>query len=476
MSRRFTRLAFAACASVLAAACTTVSPSGPANFARVWVSSADGTKKLAPTEPIAAAADMAGNEARIVVDPAARHQSMVGFGAGMTDASAYLFMEKLDPAQRKALFADLFGPDGIGIDFVRVPVGASDFSPTHYSLDDMPKGAVDPGLAHFSMAGADKWQNAALVEAKKANPSLELMASPWSAPGWMKTTDSLIKGHLKPEHYQAFANYFSRYLSEMDKRGLEVDWLSIQNEPHFEPENYPGMRVDPAERAAIIGKHLGPLLAERGQETKILDWDHNWDQPESPLAVLADPVANRYVSGVAWHCYGGDVSAMDKVRTAYPDKDVFFTECSGGEWAPKWGETLGWMTDNLVIAASRYGSRGTLLWNLALDEKYGPHNGGCGDCRGVVTIDSRTGAITRNVEYYVLGHAGRFVRAGARRVDSNAVDGIPNVAFVNPDGSRVVLLHNATDHERVANLVEGSRSFALTLAAGDVATVVWPAS
>ncbi len=464
----------AAMGALALSACATLPVSNGVQTANVWLSSADGGRKLAPLGPLAPVSPDAASGTKITLDTSKQYQEMVGFGAGMTDASAYLFMEKLAPEARRQLFAELFGESGIAINFVRVPVGASDFSPTHYSLDDMPKGERDPALDHFSMAGADKWQNAALKAAKEANPGMKLMASPWSAPGWMKTTDSLIKGRLNPGDYGVFAEYFSRYLSEMDQRGLPVEWLTIQNEPHFEPENYPGMRVEPNERAEIIGKHLGPLLKARGQNTRILDWDHNWDQPESPLAVLADPVANRFVDGVAWHCYGGEVEAMEQVRSTYPDKDVFFTECSGGNWAPEWGGTLGWMTDKLVISATRYGSRGTLLWNLALDENYGPHLGGCGDCRGVVTIDSKTGAVTRNVEYYVIGHVSKFVRPGARRIESNAVDGVPNVAFVNPDGSRVVLLHNASDATRDLVLADTGSAFALTLSAGDVATVVWP--
>lgn len=398
---------------------------------------------------------------------------MVGFGAAMTDASAILIEQALPRAKRHALLQDLFGPDGLAIDFVRVPIGASDFSPEHYSLDDMPGGQSDPRLEHFTMAGPDRAQVPALQAARKINPRLAIVASPWSAPGWMKTTDSLMKGHLKPEYYDAFARYLGRYVDEMAARGLPVEWLTIQNEPDFEPEDYPGMKVTASERAAIIGGYLGPLLAQRSRPVKILDWDHNWDKPENPLAVLRDKTANRYVSGVAWHCYAGEVAAMEQVRAAYPDKDVFFTECSGGEWAPDWGSTLAWMTDNLVIAPSRSGSRGTLLWNLALDRAYGPHKGGCGDCRGVVTIDRATGEVTRNLEYYVLGHVSRFVRQGAARIGSNAPGGLPNVAFRNPDGSLVLLAHNSAAKPKQIRVHFPTGSFEAELPAGEIATFTW---
>ena len=233
------------------------------------------------------------------------------------------------------------------------------------------------------------------------------------------------------------------------------------------------MKMSPAERAAVIGGHLGPLLQKHGIKTEILDWDHNWDKPEQPLGVLADPVARRYVKGVAWHCYAGDVDAQEKVRAAHPDKDVWFTECSGGQWAPKFGETLGWMVSKLVIGSSNTGSRGSLVWNLALDPANGPHNGGCGDCRGVVTIDPKTGAITRNVEYYALGHASRFVRTGARRIAVTAGGGVEATGFANPDGS-VALILLRTDKATADPQVDlGGKRYRIAMPVGSVATVVW---
>ncbi|MBS0481622.1 MAG: glycosyl hydrolase [Proteobacteria bacterium] len=440
-----------------------------------WASSADGTRKLAPLSPIPLVAASPASGTVVTVDPARRQQAMVGFGAAMTDASAML-IQGLPAAQRQALLADLFGREGLGIAFVRVPIGASDFSAEHYSLDDMPTGQADPDLRHFTMAQPLRHQIPMLRAARAANPDLVLMASPWSAPGWMKDSGSLIKGRLKPESYDAFARYFDRYLDAMAAQGLPIRYLTVQNEPHFEPADYPGMRFDPEERARFLKQALGPLLTRRRQPVGVLDWDHNWDRPQDPLAVLADQDAARYVSGVAWHCYAGDPAVMEQVRAAHPEKDVFFTECSGGQWSPNWGEVLGWMTDNLIIAPSRAGSRGTLLWNLALDENHGPHKGGCGDCRGVVTIDSRTVAITRNVEYYVLGQVSRFVRPGARRVASDGGDGgdgdLRHVAFVNPDGRTVLLIHNAAA-ARDVTVRDGTRQFTASLPAGEVATFVW---
>jgi glucosylceramidase len=193
-----------------------------------------------------------------------------------------------------------------------------------------------------------------------------------------------------------------------------------------------------------------------------------------PLGVLADPLARRYVSGIAWHCYAGDVAAQSKVRDAYPDKPVYFTECSGGEWAPKFDETLAWMVRNLIIGTTRNWARGALLWNLALDPAHGPHLGGCGDCRGVVTIDPATSSVTRNVEYYALAHASRFVLPGARRIGSDTgVDGVESVAFRDRGGVTVILL-NGGKAGRAVTLNFAARSYPLSLPAGAVATVVIP--
>ncbi len=459
-------------ALVVLSSCATSRPEFAASKVAVWSSSADGSRKLTRLtdlviEPVADGADV------VDVDPAQRYQSIVGFGAGMTDASAEVLLGIKDIAAREALLAELFAQDQLNLSFLRLPIGASDFSREHYSLADQATG--QSGLQSFSMAKAAP-QIAATQAARKYNSGLLLMASPWSAPAWMKSNNSLITGKLDPAHYADFAAYFDRYLREMRKVGLPVRYVSVQNEPHFEPTNYPGMRVDPASRAAFIGGYLGPLLARNHPDTAILDWDHNWDEAHSPLTVLSDPEARRYVAGVAWHCYAGNVAAQSQVRDAHPDKDVFFTECSGGRWAPKWGETLGWMTENLIIGSSRNWSRATLMWNLTLDENDGPHNGGCGNCRSVVTVDSRSGAITRNVEYYVLGHAARFVRRGAFRIASNQTGSIPNVAFSNPDGSLAMIAFNKSAQPAELRVRQGATGFNLTLPPGEVVTLVWPKS
>jgi glucosylceramidase len=466
------RMAAALVSLALTAGCATMPAPAPAT-AEVWLTTADETLKLAPQPALAPAGAATGDEA-VALDSTKRFQRMQGWGAAMTDASAELF-SKLPEDKRRAIMAELFGREngGLGFSFTRLTVGASDFSPTHYSYDDPPGNEPDPELRHFSIEPARRYVLPRTREALTINPQLMVMISPWSAPAWMKTSKSLIKGQLEPRYYDAFARYIARTVEEFGREGVPVSMLTIQNEPDFEPDNYPGMRINSPERAIVIGRHVGPVLRSRGLKTQILDYDHNWDNPEMPWIVLSDPLARKYISGVAWHCYEGDVPAQSQVRDAFPDKEVWFTECSGGNWAPKFGETLGWMTEKLIIGSSNHWSRGTLMWNLALDPAHGPHKGGCGDCRGVVTIDPATGAITRNVEYYALGHASRFVLPGAYRIAaSNRVEGVESTAFLNPDGSRVAIIYRKSG-DGPANLSIDGKRYSVPLALGSVATVRW---
>ena len=440
----------------------------------VWETTTDKTKLLAPQANVAFKKGQSQGTV-IHVDPSQTFQTVTGFGAAMTDASAYLIEHKLTQPQRDALMQELFGPaPGLNLSFTRLTIGASDFSQVDYSYDDMPKGQTDEELDHFSIEPAKTDVIPAVKQALALNPKLTVMASPWSAPGWMKTSDSLVTGSLKPDAYPAFAAYLSRYVSAMKAEGVPISLITLQNEPGFEPDSYPGMRVEPESRAAFIGGFLGPKLAADNPATHILDYDHNWDLPDSPLTVLGDAKANPYVSGVAWHCYGGDVAAQGPVHDKYPTKDAYFTECSGGEWAADFGDSFDWFVKNLIIGSTRNWSKGVLLWNLALDENHGPHLGGCSDCRGVVTIDSKTGAVTRNLEYYALAHASRFVHSGAVRIASDSgTDGIDSVAFRNPDGQVVVIVLNDNKQPATFSLAAGGKSLSYSLPAGAVATFVW---
>ena len=466
-------VAGAVSATLLLAACATA-PRSETTTGRVWMTSGDRSRLLSEQPPLAFKVAEDSGRPVLSIDPEERYQEMVGFGASVTDASAWLMQTRMSPPERDKLIRELFGRenDGLGFSFTRVTVGASDFSLDHYSLADTP----DPTLAGFSTGRMQEYVFPTVRQALAVNPDLKVMASPWSAPGWMKTTGSMIQGQLKPEHYTTYADYWLRYIRSAAEQGVPTDYLSIQNEPDFEPDSYPGMRWGPEGRAEFIGRHLGPALVEADIDAKILDWDHNWDKPEQPLGVLADPVARTHVAGIAWHCYAGEVGAQSAVREAHPDKDVFFTECSGGNWVAAFDESFVWTMKTLIIGSTDHWARGVLMWNLALDENHGPHAGGCGDCRGVVTIDSETGTVERNQEYYAFGHASRFVRPGARRIKSIEPENMQGVAFINPDGERVLIVLNENADAVTFDIRDGNRLAISELPGRTAATYTWRSS
>jgi len=440
-----------------------------------WVTDLNTAQRLTPqpAQSWQSGAGPAGST--VVVDPTRRYQTMTGFGASMTDTSAWVLTNKLSEAARLKTMNALFSPDqGIGLSMLRQPMGASDFAVNgSYSYDDMPAGKTDPNLSSFSIAHDQAYIIPRLREALQINPSLTMMANPWSAPGWMKTSDSMITGSLKPEFYDAYAKYFVKFLKGYRAAGLPTNYVSVQNEPLYEPWDYPGMSVPAKTSAEFIGKYLGPALAKGGLSTQILAYDHNWDVPSYPEVIYHDPVAARYVPGTAWHCYGGNVSAQTLSHNDYPHAQAFMTECSGGTWQ---GDTAAAFEQSmaLTIGVPRNWGQSVVMWNLALDQRNGPTNGGCQTCRGVVTVND-DGTVTKEVEYYALGHASKFLRPGAVRVASSLPAGAPvsNVAFENRDGSEVLVAYNGTGAQQHFSVQLGNRHVTETLAAGAAATYRW---
>lgn len=409
----------------------------------------------------------------IVIDPTRRYQTMVGFGASMTDSSAYV-LSRLPAGTRTSIMTELFSTrDGIGLSLLRQPMGASDFAVRKaYSYDDQPAGQTDRDLSDFSIAHDRAYILPRLREAYAINPKISFMASPWSAPGWMKDTDSLITGSLLPQHHKAYAQYFVELIEAYANAGIPTDYVSMQNEPLYQSEDYPGMEVMPPQAATFLGRHLGPALDQAGLgEVTILGYDHNWDVSDYPEYLYSDRRAARYVPGTAWHCYAGEVPAQSVSHNNYPHAQSFLTECSGGEWQGNQNEAFD-LTMDAVIKVPRHWGQSVILWNLALDQRNGPFIGGCDTCRGVVTVDTATNTVTKNLEYWALGHASRFVGPEAVRIGSSQPAGSPvsNVAYRNRDGSLVVVAHNQGHQTRTFGLSVGDRQVTATLAAGAAAT------
>lgn len=464
--------------------------------ARVWVTTPDRAELLHERPPVTFGTTPSA-QPTIVVDPDRTYQTVDGFGASITDSSAAV-LTGLSPAARADTMRRLFDPvRGIGVSFLRQPVGSSDFtaSARHYTFDDVPAGQTDFSLRHFSIAHDEAKILPLLREAKRLNPALTVMATPWSPPAWMKTTDSLVGGRLEddPAVYDAYARYLVRFVTAYTAAGVPIDFLSVQNEPQNRtPNAYPGTDMPVAQQSKVI-EALGPMLRHASPRTKILAYDHNWathpndgdQETDYPYEILRDR-ASRWVAGTAYHCYFGDPSAQTALHDAFPDKGIWFTECSGshGPTDPPekvFRDTLTWHARNIVLGTTRNWARSAVNWNIALDSTGGPHNGGCGTCTGLVTVQP-DGSVTTDAEYYTIGHLSKFVRPGARRIASTSFGTtgwngqIMDAAFRNPDGSTALVVHNENDDPRSFAVDVGDRTFEYTLPGGALATFTWPRS
>jgi glucosylceramidase len=415
----------------------------------------------------------------ITVNDATKYQQMDGFGASLTDSAAWVVSNKLTPTQQSAMWQSLFSPTaGIGISFLRQPMGATDFSVNgNYSYDDVPAGQTDPNLTKFSIAHDMAYTIPLLKQALTVYPAIKVVAVPWSPPAWMKTTATMNGGNMNTAYFPNLAQYFVKFVQAYQQQGVPTYAVLPQNEPLNSNAGYPTEYLAATDEAAFIGRNLGPALNAAGlSNVKILGYDHNWNQPSYPQKLLANSSAAKYLAGSAFHCYAGDVSAQSTVESAYPAKGIWFTECSGTVGS-KFAGDLAWNAENLLIGATRNWARSVSLWNLALDQNSGPKNGGCSNCRGVVTIDSSSSpaTITNNVEYYVLGHLAKFVVPGAYRIDSNSFGhgNIEDVAFQNPDGSIVLLVLNSGSSNGSFTVNWKSQIFNYTLPGGAVATFQW---
>jgi glucosylceramidase len=409
----------------------------------------------------------------IEVDDKQKYQTMDGFGFALTGGSAQLIM-RMDPASRKALLTDLFGTTGksIGVSYLRISIGSSDMNDHAFTYDDLQPGETDPSLKKFDFGPDKTTVIPALKEILAINPRILILGSPWSAPAWMKTNGDLKGGNLKPEYYDVYAQYFVKFIMGMKAAGIRIDAVTPQNEP-LNPKNTPSMVVEAADEATFIRKSLGPAFRKAGLRTKIITYDHNCDRPDYPITILDDSEARQYVKGSGFHLYEGEITAMTKVHDAYPQKDLYFTEQMVVDEPGDKRLHIASPVERLIVGAPRNWSRNVLLWNLAADSSFGPHtdNGGCPVCEGAITIDGNK--VTRNLAYYTVAHAAKFVPPGSVRIQSSVVDQLPNVAFETPAGKHVVIVANSSDTTQTFQIRVHGESVAATLNGGAVATYVW---
>lgn len=441
--------------------------------ASLWLTTTDRASLLSPQSPAIRFEKPVAGLSVIEVNPKQKFQSMDGFGFALTGGSAQLIM-RMDAPQRTALLRELFGTGegDIGVSYLRVSIGSSDMNDHAFTYEDLPAGQTDVDLKKFSLGPDSESVVPVLKQILAINSSIKILGSPWSAPAWMKSNDDLKGGNLLPQYYGVYARYFVKYIEQMKANGIRIDAITPQNEP-LNPKNTPSMVMQAADEARFISEDLGPAFHGAGIKTKIIVYDHNCDRPDYPLTILADPAARKYVDGSGFHLYGGEITALTKVHDAYPKKNLYFTEQMVVDHPGDPTLHIASPVARLIVGAPRNWSRNVLLWNLAADPQFGPHtnNGGCPVCEGAITLDGNK--VTRNVAYYVVAQASKFVRPGSVRIASTEVDGLANVAFLTPGGKKVLIVANTGSAPVKFEIAYGHKGLVSTLGAGAVGTYVW---
>ena len=450
-----------------------VTPNPPVtNEIDFWLTKPDESVKLQKQSTILAFGTTVNQYANIEVDENAVFQTVDGFGYTLTGGSAEV-INSLNASTKAALLQELFGSaDGsIGISYLRLSIGASDLNASPFTYDDMPAGQTDINLSNFSLAPDMTGVIALLKEILAINPNIKILACPWSAPVWMKDNNNFVGGSLQTQYYSVYAQYFVKYVQQMKAQGITIDAITPQNEP-LHGGNNPSMVMQAAQQASFIKSYLGPAFLAANLPVKIIIYDHNCDNTDYPVSILNDAAAKAFINGAAFHLYAGDISALSAVHAAHSDKAVYFTE----QYTPSNGSFSGdlkWHLKNVVIGSMRNWSRNALEWNLASNGAFQPHTpGGCTVCKGALTVETNSSFI-RNVGYYIIAHAAKFVAPNSTRIGSNIAGNLNNVAFKTPDGKKVLIVENDGGASEIFNIKYNGKWAVVSLDAGAVGTFVW---
>lgn len=390
----------------------------------------------------------------ILVNPDTEYQEMEGFGFALTGGSA-THLSGMTASARSAILRELFSKDdgAIAMSYIRVTIGASDLDPQPFSYNDLPAGQTDPNLEQFSIDPDRERVIPILKEILAINPDIKIMASPWSAPAWMKSNKSTVGGELLDSFYSSYANYFVKYIQAMAAEGITIHSITVQNEP-LHGGNNPSMEMSAAQQNRFIKNNLGPAFQQNNIETEIVLYDHNADRTDYPISILDDSTTKPFVAGSAFHLYGGSINDLMKVKAAHPDKKLYFTE--------QWYSSVGDFGNDMIYHSEVIFTGGALNWcgviiewNLSSNSDFTPHTpGGCTMCKGAISINGDN--VERNAGYYAVGHYSAFVEPGAKRVQLTEIPNFGEVAFKNPDGSIVVVLTNIQNTDRTINMtIEG---------------------
>lgn len=463
------------------------------DFVRVYVTTANKYRTMAlDSVLLEKTGELSGTQLNIInLNPDTKYQQIDGFGAAMTGSSCYNLL-KMTPENRAAILKETFDPvNGYGYSYIRISIGASDFSLDEYTYCDT------PGIENFAMHEYDKRDLFPILkEILAINPNLKIMASPWTPPKWMKVNnltdlkpyDSWTSGQLNPKYYQDYAEYFVKYIQAMKSEGFNIDAITIQNEP-LNRGNSVSLFMTWQEQRDFIKQALGPAFVENNIKTKIVVYDHNYnydshkeeakDQIQYPLKIYADADAAQFIDGAAYHAYGGDKSELIRIHNAQPDKNLYFTEMSIGLWGDgyEFGSSFMWDMKELAIGTVNNFCKAVIVWNYMLDDKHGPDRpGGCNICLGAIDINSKNyTSMTKNSHYYAMAHMSKVVKPGAYRIESsgNLAGGIYFSAFENPDSTYSCVILNESDSSQNITIMLGEINYSYTLLPKSAASCIW---
>lgn len=433
-----------------------------------WITSGDQTKLLQQQSTVSFGTNSGSNPSTVTINAGTTYQTMDGFGYTLTEGSCEV-ISGMAATQQNQLLNDLYNPvTGLNANVVRISIGASDLSSSSYSYNET---SGDVNMNNFSLNGPDlTYLVPILKKILLINPNIKILATPWSAPRWMKTNNSWVGGSLQTQYYAAYARYFVKYFGAMQAQGISIWGITPQNEPE-NPNNEPSMLMNSTEQKNFINQQLGPQMATAGYGgIKIIAFDHNCDNTAYPIDVLNN---SSYVDGAAFHLYLGNISAMSTVRNA-TNKNVYFTEQYTGSGGSFSGD-FGWHMQNVVIGSTNNWAKTVLEWNAANNAALGPRTpGGCNTCLGAITVNNST-SYTKNVAYYIIGQISKFVKPGALRISSSSTNGtIQSAGFKNPDGSIALVVYNSGSANTI-KVVSGSSAFNYTVPASSAVTFNWSA-
>lgn len=441
------------------------------NDVTFWLTKGNETVKLEKQNTVLGFTTNTNSYPNIEVNQNQTFQTIDGFGYTLTGGSAEV-INQLAASKKQELLQDLFGNsiNSISVSYLRIGIGATDLNSSVFSYDDMPAGQTDVGLTNFSLSQDSQLINL-LKEIILINPNIKIMATPWSAPVWMKDNGSSVGGSLQQQYYGVYAQYFVRYIQAMQQEGISISAITPQNEP-LHGGNNPSMLMTALQQADFIKNHLGPAFQTNGIATKIIVYDHNCDRPDYPITVMSDSNANQYIDGAAFHLYGGDISALSNVHNAFPNKNLYFTEQYTAANGSFEGD-LKWHLKNVIIGSMRNWSKNALEWNLANNTSFGPHTqGGCDSCKGAITINGNF-SYTKNVSYYIIAHASKFVPQGSIRIGSSQISNVSNVVFKTPEGKYVMIAVNDSTSAQVFNIKFNGKWVLVSLDSGSAGTFIW---